>query len=316
MPKLLLADASPMMHRIVELTFAQKNMDVITAADGEEAIRLIPSARPDIVVADHVLPRRTGYEVAAFLKGHPDLAHIPVILLSGAFEPVDRIRAAQVGCDDVLVKPFEPRQLVARVRALLEARTDVPAGRGTAFPAMSRPAGLKLVEDPVDRETGVRGPAPPRSEGVLADYFDEFDTALEHLGGATGLSRDARVDPLPEAPHDEPHVPTLEALLRDPSREAPPAAPERSGGSVHQAPAIPETTDALPQPPRRLTDLSELADALGAFTRREPAPPAPPAPATPPVPSAAAVSEELVEEVTRRVLERLAPELEELRRRR
>src|SRR5688572_4572193 len=106
MPTLLLADASPMMHRIVELTFAHEDIRVVGVRDGEQAMALIAEDRPDIVLADHAVPKRTGYEVAAFVKRRPDLAHIPVVLLSGAFEPIDKVRAAQVGCDGVLVKPF------------------------------------------------------------------------------------------------------------------------------------------------------------------------------------------------------------------
>src|SRR6185312_16606690 len=65
------------------------------------------------------MPERDGYEVAAFIKADPALAHIPVLLLTGAFEPVDEVRARAVGCDGVLVKPFEPQMVISRVRDLL-----------------------------------------------------------------------------------------------------------------------------------------------------------------------------------------------------
>jgi CheY-like chemotaxis protein len=117
--KLLLADDSVTIQRVIELTFADEDVQVLTAGDGEQAIARVQEDRPDIVLADIGMPKRSGYDVAAFIKGRPDLSHIPVLLLTGAFEPVDEGRAQAAGCDGVLVKPFEPQHVIARVRELL-----------------------------------------------------------------------------------------------------------------------------------------------------------------------------------------------------
>ena len=129
--KLLLADDSVTIQRVIELTFSGEDIDVLAVSDGEQAIARIPVERPDIVLADIGMPKRSGYDVAAFVKGDPALRHIPVLLLAGAFEPVDDALAAQVGCDGVLVKPFEPQRVIALVRELLEGKKGAPA-RGTA----------------------------------------------------------------------------------------------------------------------------------------------------------------------------------------
>ncbi|HVZ20734.1 MAG TPA: response regulator, partial [Vicinamibacterales bacterium] len=147
MPRLLLADDSVAIQRLVELTFAHEKMDVTTVGDGEAAIASITAHPPDIVLADIGMPKRSGYEVAAFVKDEPRLAKIPVLLLAGAFEPVDEGQAAQVRCDGVLVKPFEPQQVIARVRELLGGAVGTPT-RATA--AVPRPVDrlttpLKLV---------------------------------------------------------------------------------------------------------------------------------------------------------------------------
>ena len=76
------------------------------------------------MLADVGMPERDGYEVAAFIKGDPELAHIPVLLLTGAFEPIDEARARAVGCDGVLVKPFEPQMVISRVRDLLAGKRE------------------------------------------------------------------------------------------------------------------------------------------------------------------------------------------------
>src|ERR687891_2752067 len=99
--KLLLADDSVTIQRVIELTFADEDVQVLTAGDGEQAIQRVEADRPDIVLADIGMPKRSGYEVAAFIKGHPEHAHIPVLLLTGAFEPVDQARAEEAGCDGV-----------------------------------------------------------------------------------------------------------------------------------------------------------------------------------------------------------------------
>ena len=162
--KLLLADDSVTIQRVIELTFADEDVQVHAVGDGQKAIASIESDRPDIVLADVGMPERDGYEVAAFIKGNPQLAHIPVLLLTGAFEPVDETRAREVGCDGVLVKPFEPQMVINRVKDLLAGRRTVPA------PAPPPPAAA-----PKDT---------PGSGGSLEDYFDRLDAAFASLDGA------------------------------------------------------------------------------------------------------------------------------------
>ena len=105
MQKLLLADDSVTIQRVIELTFSGEDIQVVAVNDGEQAIARIPAERPDIVLADIGMPKKGGYDVAAFVKGRADLEHIPVLLLAGAFEPVDQARAEQVRCDGVPACP-------------------------------------------------------------------------------------------------------------------------------------------------------------------------------------------------------------------
>src|SRR5215216_4826841 len=137
--KLLLADDSVTIQRVIELTFAGEDVQVLTAGDGEEAIARIPTDRPDIILADIGMPKRSGYDVSAFVKGRPELAHIPVLLLAGAFEPVDEAKAKEVQCNGVLVKPFEPQHGIARVRELIGGATGTPT---QAVPDIPRPAAV------------------------------------------------------------------------------------------------------------------------------------------------------------------------------
>ena len=91
--KLLLADDSVTIQRVIELTFADEDVQVIAVSDGDQAIARLDADPPDIVLADVGMPGRDGYEVAAYVKQSPRLNHIPVVLLTGAFEPIDQARA-------------------------------------------------------------------------------------------------------------------------------------------------------------------------------------------------------------------------------
>src|SRR5207237_4751432 len=91
---LLLADDSVTIQRVIELTFADEDIQVVAVSDGDQAIAKLEESPCDIVLADVAMPGRNGYEVAEHIKRTPRLAHIPIVLLTGAFEPIDHARAA------------------------------------------------------------------------------------------------------------------------------------------------------------------------------------------------------------------------------
>jgi CheY-like chemotaxis protein len=228
--KLLLADDSVTIQRVIELTFAEEDVHVTAVSDGQQAIDLIQAAPPDIVLADVGMPERDGYEVAAFIKNDPALAHIPVLLLAGAFEPIDEERAQAVRCDGVLAKPFEPQLLISRVTELLQgvaasAAAAEPAADG--LPVATEPlsavqallAAPGADEPPIDEDATVRLARPPVfaeedlrldvasleishepqpvPDATLDEYFDQLDAAFAHLTTSQAAPDAA---PLPEAP--------------------------------------------------------------------------------------------------------------------
>ena len=172
---LLLADDSITIQRVIELTFAEEDVKVLAVGDGKHAIDRIQAERPDIVLADVGMPEQDGYEVAAFVKGNPHLAHIPVLLLTGAFEPIDEQRARTVGCDGVLVKPFEPQMVINRVKDLLAGKK--PAGSNNATPDQPRPV-VSGQESYVPRAAN--------QGDSLEEYFDRLDAAFANLSSEPG----------------------------------------------------------------------------------------------------------------------------------
>jgi CheY-like chemotaxis protein len=173
--KLLLADDSVTIQRVVELTFSGEDIDVVAVSDGEQAIARMSTDPPDIVLADIAMPKKNGYEVAAFVKEHATLSNVPVLLLAGAFEPVDEERARRVKCDGVLVKPFETHDLIARVRELLNGGRHQPTTQPAptaAAPVPSAPQVSSLIREVAE------APQPVRADESIDDYFDRLDVAF------------------------------------------------------------------------------------------------------------------------------------------
>ena len=118
--KLLLADDSATIQKVVDLTFSDEGLEVITVSDGQQAIEKLDEITPDIVLADVFMPGLNGYQVCEYIKRTERFSHIPVMLLVGSFEPFDEAEARRVGADDYLTKPFQSiRTLIGKVGTLL-----------------------------------------------------------------------------------------------------------------------------------------------------------------------------------------------------
>jgi CheY-like chemotaxis protein len=330
--KLLLADDSVTIQRVVELTFSGEDVQVVTVGDGEQAIARIPVEHPDIVLADIGMPKRSGYEVAAFVKGRPDLSHIPVLLLAGAFEPVDEARAQQVKSDGVLVKPFEPQQVISRVRELIDGgRPKAPHTIDTTpiaktfehrmpAPEPRTPTVEQRTSNPEPRTPERRtsnfeprtavSPDPALSSEDYFD-FDRLDAAFARLGSEGDAHEPARTRDRQDygAGFD---VPTVDSLLASaPLHDIPSATVTRAPlPPVAESPMHVET-QAPPSPPGADTSvpggrnvIADVFSALFAVEQGEDAAPIRLAPSPPPAP---VLTDELIDEVTRRVVQKLAP---------
>ena len=134
MPKrILLADDSITIQKVVELTFSDGDYEVVAVNNGAKAIQKLAEMRPDIILSDIIMPEKNGYEVCEYVKSHPEYRTIPVVLLTGTFEPFDPDRADKAGCDAVVTKPFESQSLIHKVDELIQ-QAQSGAGRRTAAP--------------------------------------------------------------------------------------------------------------------------------------------------------------------------------------
>jgi len=264
--KLLLADDSVTIQRVIELTFADEDVRVIAVGDGKQAIERIRTERPDIVLADVGMPERDGYEVAAFVKGHPEFAHVPVLLLTGAFEPIDEGRAREVGCDGVLVKPFEPQMVINRVKDLLAGRR--PAALWAAAPA-AQPAKPSAPGDIGLRGAGpVSAPPVQNAAGTLEDYFDQLDAAFadQDTSAHAAGSHPATAAPAP-TPFSPPAADSRSDLLSDDALGG--WDPDLSGDPERQAPVAESP----------VSDIESTRTIAPPSVHTPPLPPAPPPPA-------------------------------------
>jgi two-component system alkaline phosphatase synthesis response regulator PhoP len=127
MPRILVVDDDKQIVRLVQSYLERASYQVLTAYDGETALHTIRRERPDLVVLDLMLPNRDGWEVTRTIRGDPNLAGLPIIMLTARVEDTDKIVGLELGADDYIAKPFNPHEVVARVRAVLRRVMGAPA---------------------------------------------------------------------------------------------------------------------------------------------------------------------------------------------
>jgi DNA-binding response OmpR family regulator len=118
--KILVVDDEPDAVELIEFNLCQAGFDVSTAADGAEALKKAREVRPDLIVLDVMLPEMSGLEVCKVLRRDPATAAVPIIMLTARAAEVDRVVGLEIGADDYVTKPFSPRELVLRIRKILE----------------------------------------------------------------------------------------------------------------------------------------------------------------------------------------------------
>lgn len=132
-PKLLIVEDDDALAELLSWNFKKADYDVIQTPDGEEALLLVKEHRPDVILLDWMIENLSGIEVCRQLRRSPDTANIPIIMLTARGEEEDKIRGLEIGADDYVTKPFSPRELIARVKAVLRRVRPALAGEKLAF---------------------------------------------------------------------------------------------------------------------------------------------------------------------------------------
>ena len=118
----LVVEDDPVIQDLLDVNFSMEGYDVLRADDGAIGVKMATEHLPDVIVMDIMMPNKSGLEAVAEMKGNPDTADIPVILLSAKAQETDRNAGLEAGADDYITKPFEPQDLIDRVARLAESR--------------------------------------------------------------------------------------------------------------------------------------------------------------------------------------------------
>jgi CheY-like chemotaxis protein len=300
--KILLADDSVTVQKIITLTFSDEGVDVMTVSNGDEAINKLQYSRPALVMADVSIPGKNGYDICEFVKNHPDMKDTPVILLVPAFEPFDEERARRVGADQHLTKPFQSiRTLISTVKALLEPSVQrrtadllkQAALASTLNAPRTEPAAVSspdVTDDELEFEDGV-----PPADDLLTLESEQEDTATI---GANGSAQDA-----PE-------------IFPELAEEAATPAPASLSFAADDSDDVLDLDDVLPNiwatppPASQFASLTESDETPAPTTAAEDAPPAltsVSSESTATIPQA--VIDEIVERVTAQLTEQLTEKL-------
>jgi CheY-like chemotaxis protein len=259
MSRILLVDDSPHAQRMGERILTEEGFEVVTVSNADSALIRLDDVAPDVVLADTVMPGRTGYDICHFLKMSPRHRHVKVILTAGVLEPLDEERAKRVEADATLKKPFEASALIAAVRPLAHAAAALRTAQGAAPDTGGVRGAAQAPAVPfvavVDAEL-VRAAVTVALDASMARMVDEIASRV--------LAALSSRKPEPHAAEPAPH-PVIEL-----------AAPEPLSPAARQ-PAPPEPAALRIEPVRRVTPLRfRSGSILGLeIDRRAPTPPEP-----------------------------------------
>ncbi|HEY2914600.1 MAG TPA: response regulator [Candidatus Angelobacter sp.] len=165
-PTVYFIDDSATMREVIKIAFRRENINVVACHDAATALVEIEAAKPDIVITDVIMPDKDGYDVCQHIKSHPQLAKTPVILMSGVVNRAVAEKAFAVKADELLRKPFQPQDLITRVKNLLKtngAPVPTPAAAANAAVALSSIFSAATAPMPPRSVPAAPAPAPQRA---------------------------------------------------------------------------------------------------------------------------------------------------------
>ncbi len=232
MSRILLVDDSPHAQRMGERILADEGYEVVTVSNADSALIRLDDADPDVVIADTVMPGRTGFDICHYLKMSPRHRYVRVILTAGVLEPLDEEQAKRVNADGTLKKPFEASALLAAVKPLAEQ-------------AVAERKKMESAQGPVAKPQGPAKEPPPAPFVAVVD--------AEQVRAAVTVALDAAMGSIV----DEISRRVLKALaVKKPEKETaepPPAPPPGALKPEEPKPAIPPAAAPHSEPVRRVS---------------------------------------------------------------
>jgi CheY-like chemotaxis protein len=188
-PTVYFIDDSATMREVIKIAFRRENITVITAGDAASAIAQFEQTPPDAVITDVIMPDQDGYSVCSQIKQHPQFSATPVILMSGVVNKSVADKAVSVGADELIRKPFQPQDLIARVKGFLEPKSEQPAAPAIPTPRASSSASLSSLFAPPPTPTPVPVPVAHAESAWPRALSDAFAPQLHALPQAPPASQ-------------------------------------------------------------------------------------------------------------------------------
>jgi CheY-like chemotaxis protein len=247
MSRVLLVDDSPHAQRMGERILSDEGYEVVTVSNADSALVRLEDVDPDVVIADTVMPGRTGYDICQYIKMSPRLKHVRVILTAGVLEPFDEDQIKRAAADGTLKKPFEASALLAAVKPLAEeagkaraANASGPAAAGAAAKLAAPVAPFIAVVD---------------AEQVRAAVTIALDAAMDNM--VAEITRQV----LAALQTDKAHGAEAGAPNAAGPAIAPPHAPAAASGPAPAAPAPPPISTRI-EPVRRVSPLRPRSGSI------------------------------------------------------
>jgi len=251
---LLLADDSVTIQKVVGISLASEDITLVTVDNGDDALVRARELRPDAILADCVMPGRSGYEVCEAIHADPKLRHIPVMLLTGTFEAFDEARATRCGAAGHIAKPFEAQTLVDEVQRLFKLGASRQPAPG--------PAPQAAAPQPAPRPAAATPPQRPETPlatvavtAASSESFDFFDEEIDDLLPAE-LAEEPAFAAGDEVDLDSSETPFAFGSAEPSAEEEQYTPPPRAESTVMM---MPEASDATWAPSESHDDLAALA---------------------------------------------------------
>src|SRR5919201_2955101 len=202
-PTVYFIDDSATMREVIKIAFRRENINVVACHDAASALTAMESNAPDVVISDLIMPDKDGYEVCQFIKQHPRLSKTPVILMSGVVNRTVAEKAFAVKADELIRKPFQPQDLITRVKHLLRLPGAPPvapppaaasAALSSIFAASTTPP-AQPTNGGAARVAPPRPAVPPATPAAVAPAFAAAPTAPKPPAPAGPIAPPAPEDP-------------------------------------------------------------------------------------------------------------------------
>jgi DNA-binding response OmpR family regulator len=192
--KILNIDDSPTVQRLIEMILASQGYQVVLASDGEEGIEKAKSERPALILVDFVMPKMNGYQVCKILKDDPEFRETPIILVTSKGDKVGSKFVDVLGITEYFTKPFQPEELLAKIREVLDKKAQEAAARAAAAAAAARTRPAPATTPPARRTDAAPAPGGLEAQvtAIVKRLLDDFvnntlpDIIRKELGAGSG----------------------------------------------------------------------------------------------------------------------------------